>query len=151
MKADIAGLRRKRNPMGTIKKIMLSLWVSVLYGLLTLGFVFFLMPRWLLPDLIWHILLVGVPTVAVIPLIRAPWYSSPFCVFAGIPVQYLVLYFHAHFFAYRIGALSLTGQPGLRYFFVAMTRPIFFALVQFLVIYITRKMIKRKERNGAES
>ena len=73
--------------MGKTKKILLSLWVSVLYGLLTLGFVFFLMPRWLLPDLIWHILLVGVPAVAVIPLIRAPWYSSPFCVFAGIPVQ----------------------------------------------------------------
>lgn len=136
--------------MEKVKKIMLSLWVSVFYGLLTLGFAFFLLPKWLLPDLIWYTLLVGVPAVAVIPLIRATWYRSPFFIFAGIPVQYLALYVHAQFFAYRIGALSLTAKPGLRYFFVAVTWPILFALIQFLVIYVARKMIKRRNRNGAE-
>lgn len=131
--------------MGKIKKITRSLFVSVLYGLFTLGFVFILMPRWLLPDLIWNILLVGVPAAAVIPLVRAEWYVSPFFAFVGIPVQYLILYSHAQYFAYRIGALSWSGRPGARYFFIAVTWPIFFTLVQFLVIYIARKIEKSKK------
>ena len=136
--------------MGKMRKIVLSLFVSVLYGLLTLGFVFVLMPRWLLPELVWNILLVGVPAAAVIPMIRAKWYVSPACIFAGIPVQYLFLYYYAEFFAYRMG-ISLVGLPGFRYIFVAVIWPIFFTLVQFFALCIARKIRKRNKANQGEN
>ena len=129
--------------MGKQKKTALSLFVSVLYGLGTMLFAFILMPRTVaLPDPVWTALMLCVPAIAVIPLIKAPWYASPFCIFAGLPAQYPILYFNAELIAHRMG-ISLVGLPGFRYIFVAVTWPFFYIMEQFLVLYIAGKFKKK--------
>lgn len=127
--------------MGKIKKrLVLSLLISAFYGLCTLVFTLVIMPRTgRIPELVRNIILFGAPAVAVLPLIKSKRFISPFHIFVGIPVQYLILYFCAEFIAQRLG-LSAGGLSGFTYFHIAITRPIFFTTEQFLVIYIARNM-----------
>lgn len=131
--------------MGKInKRLVLSLLISAFYGLCTLVFTLVIMPRTgRIPELARNILLFGVPAVAVLPLIKSKRFISPFHIFMGIPVQYLALYFCAEFIAQRLG-LSVGGLSGFTYFHIAVTRPIFFTLEQFLVLFIARNIKKSK-------
>lgn len=127
------------------KNLVLSLLTAAFYGACTLVFTLVIMPRTgRVPEFIRVPLLFGVPAIAVLPLIKAKWFISPVCLFVGIPVQYLILYLCAEFIAYRVGT-SLRGLCAFRYFYIAVTRPIFFTAEQFLVIYIAGK-IKKKNK-----
>ena len=125
------------------RRLVLSLLISALYGLCTLVFTLVIMPRTgRVPELLRYILLFGVPAVVVLPMIKAKWFVSPFHILMGIPVQYIFLYFCAEFIAKRLG-LAGGGLSGITYFYIAATRPIFFTLEQFLVLYIARRFTKK--------
>lgn len=127
----------------TGKNIFFSFIVSSLYGVFTVCIVFYITPKLgAVPDCVWIGFMFIVPAIAVLPLIRASWYSFPVSIFIGIPVEYIILYINAEQVA-RYFAISIQGLGWFTYVFMATTRPIAVTLVQFLVVRFGRKIYSK--------
>ncbi len=78
------------------------------------------------------------PVVAAVLLLRRIWHIPSIFIWAGLPVQYLVLFFWAERISGILG-ISLGGLGGLEYLFEAAVWPFVITLLQFFVLFWIEK------------
>lgn len=110
---------------------------ALLCGALTLIIDFIAIPKLCVgvPDPIWIALMFLLPALLAAVLLR----GAPAWAFAGLLVQYPLLWLGADFFAGLLGQ-SLSGLGGLAYIFQSVTWPLAVTLVQFALLLGLRKL-----------
>lgn len=123
----------------------MKLFVSAICGLFScliefvaIPLVFSTSPLLGAPDFIWMALRILLPVAAAVLLLRRIWHIPSGFVWAGLPVQYLLLFFWAKQISGIIG-ITLDGLGGFEYLFEAAVWPFAVTLLQFSVLFCLEK------------
>lgn len=123
----------------------MNLFVSIICGLLSfcmefvvIPLAFSLPPLLGLPDFVWIALRILLPTLVVVLLLRWLRPIPPVFIWAGLPVQYLVLFLFAQGVSGILG-ISLGGLGGFAYLFQTAVWPLVVTALQFLLLFWAEK------------
>lgn len=127
-------------------KLLIKLLISALCGLISFFIDFVLIPQTVaLPDLVWIVLMFLLPVLTAICLLGRNRAIHPIYVWAGLPMQYLLLCIFAEGVSKNLGISLSGGLSGLTYVYEATVWPLGITFTQFLMLLLLRWKMKNRQ------